>query len=154
QRVITVVIAKRSFGSSQMRRRLSYQSKLGLSRQTMSRLAQRISRQLEFLPGKQRRKHELRHVFRQRRNRSEDERRWPTKKHGHRQRLTEKLSFVIMKAAAFLNLPVQSGRMRIVDLHPVNAEIVLFSYRMLGVDQRQSDEWTTIFLPGRQYRQL
>src|SRR5262249_9726182 len=59
-----------------------------------------------------------------------------------------------MKPAALLDLPVQPGGMRVVDLHSINAEVVFFSLGMFGVDERQSDEWTAIFLPRGQDRQL
>ena len=68
--------------------------------------AERIARHLEFFPREQRCKHQLRNVFRQRRDGGKDERRWSTEKHRHRQRLIETLGFVIVKAATFLNLPV------------------------------------------------
>ena len=59
-----------------------------------------------------------------------------------------------MKAAALLNLPVQTGRLRVVDLHSVDAEVVLSRDRILGVDERQRDERPAVFLPRRQHRQL
>jgi hypothetical protein len=55
-----------------------------------------------------------------------------------------------MKAAAFLNLPVQSGRVRIVNLHAIDAEVVLLRDWMFGVDKGQGNEWAHIFLPGRE----
>jgi hypothetical protein len=72
QRVVTVVIAKWSLRSSFMWRRMSDEGKLRLGCQTVSRLTQRISSELEFLSGQQRSKHELGDVFRQWRDRSED----------------------------------------------------------------------------------
>jgi hypothetical protein len=44
--------------------------------------------------------------------------------------------------------------MRVVDLHAVDAEVVFLRYRVLGVNERQRDEWPTVFLPGCQHRQL
>src|ERR1700674_850189 len=55
-----------------------------------------------------------------------------------------------MKAAPFLNLPMQPRRLRIVDLHAVDAEVVLPGRWVFGVDQRQRDEGPTVFMPGRQ----
>src|SRR5688572_19490453 len=91
----------------------------------------RIRGHLQFLTGEQRGEHELRHVFRQRRNRCEDQRRWTTQKHRHRQRLIQLLRLVIMKPAALLDLPMQSSRTRVVDLHTIDAEIVFSGERVL-----------------------
>src|SRR6185503_1836198 len=120
----------------------------------MSARAERVTRHFEFLSGKQRGKYELGDVFRQRSDRSENERRWSTEKNRYRQRLIETLCFRVMKAAAFLNLPVQPGRVRIVDLDAIDAEIVFLRDRVFSVDQRQRDEWSTVFLPRRQHGQL
>src|SRR5436190_8238223 len=49
---------------------------------------------------------------------------------------------------------MQTGRVRIVDLHAINAEVVLFRDRVFSVDKRQRDKWTTILLPSGQHRQL
>ena len=49
----------------------------------------------------QRRQHQLGHVFRQRRNRGENQRGWPTEKNRHRQWLIQTLRFVVMKPATF-----------------------------------------------------
>ena len=61
--------------------------------------------------------------------------------------MIELFCFLIMKAAAFLNLPVKSGVISIVDLNSINAQVVLLCYWMLGVNKWKSDEWSTIFLP-------
>src|SRR6185295_1810327 len=103
----------------------------------MSSLAERVAGHLQFLSGQQRCKHELGDVFRQRSDRSENERGWSTEKDRHRQRLIETLSFGVMKASAFLNLPVQAGSVRVVDLDAINAEVVFLRDRVLSVDQRQ-----------------
>ncbi len=55
-----------------------------------------------------------------------------------------------MKAAAFLNLPMQPRGLRIVNLHAVDAEVVFLRDRVLGIDQRERDEWPTVFVPGCQ----
>ena len=59
-----------------------------------------------------------------------------------------------MKASAFLNLPMQSGRRLVINLHAINAEVVLLRQRVFCVNQRQSDKWPTVFLPGGEHRQL
>src|SRR5689334_16443768 len=105
----------------------------------MSHVTQRILRELEFLSGEQGSQHQLGHVFGQRRDRREYQRRWSTEKNRHRQRLIETLSLVIMKPAAFLNLPVQPGGVRVVDLHPIDTGIMLFGLGMFSVDERQGD---------------
>src|SRR5437763_7363830 len=59
-----------------------------------------------------------------------------------------------MKATAFLNLPVKARGFLVVNLHAIDAEVVLPRRRMFGIDERQSDERPTIFLPGRRHREL
>ena len=59
-----------------------------------------------------------------------------------------------MKAPAFLNLPVQSGGVRIVNVHAINAEVVFLRHRMFGIDQRQRNKRPAVFLPGSQDRQF
>src|SRR2546430_2621698 len=59
-----------------------------------------------------------------------------------------------MKAATFLNLPVQPGRPRIVDLHPVNPQIMFLCDWVLGIDQRERDEWAAVLMPGSEHGQL
>ena len=54
-----------------------------------------------------------------------------------------------MKAAAFLNLPVQPGCVRIVNLHAIDAEVVFLRVDV-GVDEWQRNEWAAIFPPGRE----
>jgi hypothetical protein len=58
-----------------------------------------------------------------------------------------------MKAAAFLNLPMQARRARVVNLHAVHAKVVLLRFRVFSVNQRQRKERAAVFLPGRQHRQ-
>ena len=71
-----------------------------------------------------------------------------TKKDGHRQRLTQPFSFGVVKAPALLNLPMQACRLLVVYLHPIDAEVVLFSFGVLCIDQRQGDKQPAVFLPG------
>src|SRR5262245_39972917 len=59
-----------------------------------------------------------------------------------------------MKPAAFLNLPMQTCGRRVINLHAIDAEVVLLRGRMFGVNERQRDEWSTVFLPGGNHRQL
>src|SRR6185503_13534774 len=110
QRVVAVVIAKRSFRSSYVRRRVSDEGELCFCCESMTR-AKRIAGHLEFLAGKQRRKHKLGHVFRQWRNRRKYQRRWSSQKNSDWKWLIQTFGFVIVKAATFLNLPMQAGRM-------------------------------------------
>src|SRR4051812_48922712 len=113
-----------------------------------------ILRHAELLSAEQRGKNQLRHVFRQRSDCGNNQRRRAAKKHGDRQRLIQSFGFVIVKAAALLNLPVQPGCRFVKNLHSINAEVMLLRYRMFGVDQRQRNEWPAIFLPGCQHRQM
>ena len=59
-----------------------------------------------------------------------------------------------MKAATFLNLPMQPRGLRIVDLHPVNAKIMFLCDWVLGINQRERDEWAAVFMPGSEHGQL
>ena len=42
-----------------------------------------------------------------------------------------------MKAAAFADLPVHAGRRAVISLHAIDAEIVLFVGRALGIDKAE-----------------
>ena len=59
-----------------------------------------------------------------------------------------------MKAATFLNLPMQSRGPRIVNLHPVNPEIMFLGDWVLRIDQRERDERAAVFMPGSEHGQL
>ena len=59
-----------------------------------------------------------------------------------------------MKAAAFLNLPMQTRVPGVVNLHAIDAEVVLLRNWIFCVDQRQCNEWSAVFLPRRQHREL
>src|SRR5437016_12448348 len=59
-----------------------------------------------------------------------------------------------MKAAAFLNLPMQPRGPRIVDLHPINPQIMFLCDWVFRMDQRERDEWPAVFVPSRKHRQL
>src|SRR5437763_5865666 len=131
------MIAKWPFRPSLVWWRRPDQSKFSLCCEPMFFPTERIAPHLEFLSGKKRRKHQLRHVLRQRRNRGKNERRWSTEKHSRRQRLIQTLGFVIVKAAAFLDLPVKSGCVSVVDLHAIDAQVVFFCDRIFCVDQWQ-----------------
>src|ERR1041385_3146869 len=113
------MIAKRPFRTSFVRRRKSNEGELRLGCEPVLLAAEWIAGRLQFLSGKQRCEHQLRHVFRQRSDSGENQRWWSTKKHSHRQWLIETLRFRIMKPAACLNLPMQSGRALVIDLHAI-----------------------------------
>src|SRR5688572_19722520 len=102
---------------------------------------------LQFLTLQQRREHQLRNVFRQRRNRRYQQRRRSAEKDSDRQRLAQLFRRSIMKPAALLNLPMQTGSFGVVNLHAIDAQIVLLRSRMFRVNQRQRDEWPAVFLP-------
>src|SRR5207237_6452200 len=75
-------------------------------------------------------------------------------KNRHRQRLVHFFGSAIMKAATFLNLPMQPRGPRIVDLHPVNPQIMFLCDWVFRIDQRERDEWPAVFVPSRKHRQL
>src|SRR5262245_37996923 len=147
------MIAKRSFGFPLFWTGVSDQSEFSLGDQTV-RAADRILRHSQFPATQQRCENQLRYVFRQRRDRGNDQCRRPTKKDCHRQRLFHLLSRVIMKAATFLNLPMQSGSARVISLHAINAEVVLPRDRVLGINQWQRDERSTVLMPRSQHREF
>jgi hypothetical protein len=64
------------------------------------------------------------------------------------------LRFVIVKAAAFVYLPVQTGCAGVITLDAVHPKIVLAGLRMLRVNERQRDKRPAVFLPGGKNRQL
>ena len=57
-----------------------------------------------------------------------------------------------MKAAAFLDLPMQAGSFPVVNLHAINAQVVFPGKRILGIDQRQRHEGAAVFVPCRKDR--
>src|SRR5690349_5735984 len=59
-----------------------------------------------------------------------------------------------MKPAAFLDLPMKPRRFRVVDLDAIDSEVVFLCDRMLGVDERECEKRTAVFLPRRQHRQF
>src|SRR6185369_3681008 len=73
---------------------------------------------------------------------------------GYRKRLAKALGLVVVKATALLDLPVQSRGMGVVDLHSVDAKVVLPGDRVLSVDQRQSDKRTAVLLPRGEHGEL
>ena len=49
---------------------------------------------------------------------------------------------------------MQARGFRRINLHAIDAEVVLSGDWMLSVNERQSDEWPAVFLPGRQHGQI
>src|SRR5258705_665038 len=111
------------------------------------RPAEWVFAHLHFLTSQQRSEHELGYVFGQRSNCCEDQRGRSTQEHSYRQRLIGSLRFLVMEAAALLNLPMQSRRPFVIDLHTVNTKIVLFGGRIFGVNKRKGDKRPAILLP-------
>ena len=58
-----------------------------------------------------------------------------------------------MKAAAFLDLPVDAEGLGIVALDAVHAEVVMAGIGVFGIDQRQGDEVPAVLGPGFEQRQ-
>src|SRR5258705_11298847 len=111
------------------------------------RPAEWIFAPLHFLTRQQRSEHVLGYVFRQRSNCCEDQCGRSPQKHSYRQRLIGSLRFPIMEAAALLNLPMQSRRTFVIDLHTVNTKIVLFGGGIFGVNKREGNKRPAILLP-------
>src|SRR5918993_4624720 len=105
QRVVTVVIAEWSFGSSFVRRCTADKDKLRFGSEAVQFATGWVAGHLQFLTCEQRRKDQLRYIFRQRCNRCEDQRGWPTQKHGHWKRLLEAFGLAVVKPATLLDLP-------------------------------------------------
>ena len=59
----------------------------------------------------------------------------------------------VVIAAALADLPVHARAARVVDLHPVHAEVVPRAIGMRRVDERQRDERTAVLGPARERRQ-
>src|ERR1051325_5860386 len=59
-----------------------------------------------------------------------------------------------MKPSTLLNLPVQTRRSRVINLHAVDAQIVFLRRWVFGVHQRQGDERPAVFVPRRQHWKL
>src|ERR1700730_9054011 len=86
QGIVAVVISKWSFHSSFLRQGVADKCKLSIGSEAMF-TAERIPSHLEFLPCEQRGEDELRHIFRQRGDCCDDQRRRPSEKDSHRQSL-------------------------------------------------------------------
>ena len=147
------MVSERAFGSALVRRRVTNQCELSFSDETMRRPS-RVLCHAQLLSAEQRHENQLRHILRQWRNRRNDQRGRAAEEDRHGQRLIHLLGRVIVKAAAFLNLPMQTRSRGVVNLHAIDAEVVLLRRRMFRIDERQSDERPTVFLPGSQHRKL
>src|SRR2546425_4390445 len=147
------MIPKWSFRSAFMRRRMTDERKLCFRNQTM-RTADWVLCHPQLLAAEQRGQNQLRYVFRERRNCRHDQRGRPAEKDSYGERLIHFLRNAIMKAAALLNLPMQPRGPRIVDLHPVNPQIMFLCDWVFRIDQRERDEWPAVFMPSRKHRQL
>src|SRR5262249_1030054 len=112
QRVVSVVIAEGTFRTPLFRRGMAYQSELGFRCEPVF-TTNRILTNTKLLSGEQRGQQQLRNIFRQRCDGSENQGRWTTEEDCDRQRLAQGFGCSVMKASAFLNLPMQSGRLRV-----------------------------------------
>jgi hypothetical protein len=68
--------------------------------------------------------------------------------------LVHAFGFVVMKAAALVNLPVYAGRLGVMPLYAIHAEVVFAVRRMFRIDKRAGEKRAAVFLPRRQNRQL
>ena len=107
---------------------------------------------VEPLAGDEGSQEQLGHVLRQRGDRREDQGRRSTQKDRHRQVLAQGLGASVMESAALADLPVHPGACRVVHLHPVDAQVGDLGFRMLGVDQGQREERSSVLRPGGQRR--
>src|SRR5688500_1386836 len=57
-----------------------------------------------------------------------------------------------MKSAALSDLPMHSGRVLVVTLHPVHSEVWLAGRRAFSIDQRQRYEMAAVFRPKLKQR--
>ncbi|MNS11400.1 hypothetical protein D3C72_429420 [compost metagenome] len=75
---------------------------------------------------------------------------WRTaEEYRYRECLPALLCFMIVKPAAFLDLPVNSRSLVIVHLNPVHAQIIVLSLNgILSIYQRQGHKRTSVFLPA------
>ena len=80
--IVTVMVSERAFGSAFVWRRVTNQSELSFSYETM-RGANRVLCQAQLLSAKQRREDQFRNIFRQRRNRRNDQRGRAAEEDGH-----------------------------------------------------------------------
>ena len=103
--------------------------------------------------GEQRRQDEFGNVLGQRRHRGQDQRRWSADKDRDRKRLAPRRGARVVKAAALADLPVHSRRPRVVDLHPIDPEVVAGAVGILGVDEGQSQERAAVLGPRGDDRQ-
>ena len=59
-----------------------------------------------------------------------------------------------MKPAALADLPMHSGRRRVITLHPVDAEIVFAVDGTFGINKRQRNEMPAVLMPELQQRKF
>ena len=153
QRVVAVVIAEWTFGTTQPRRDLPHQGELGARNQRM-RMPVGPRHLRQALARDQRCQHEFWHVLGQRRDGRENQRRRAAQEHGDGQRLVARLGAGIVKAAALANLPVHAGRVLVVHLHAIHAEVMTRLLGMLGVDKWERDKRAAVIGPTGDDRQL
>ncbi len=146
QRVVAVVIAERAFRSSFVRWDVPGERELGFGNQPLPS-RQRPPGHFKLPACQYGCQHQLRHVFGQGRNRRQNQGRRAAEKYCDGKPLARSFRLVVVKAPAFMDLPVQSGRLRIVQLHAIHTEIMLVCDGMLCVDERQGDERPAVFLP-------
>src|SRR5881275_3124300 len=114
------MISERAFGPSLSRRRMAHERELSFGNYSVS-VSRRSFNHSNLLASEQGGEHKFRHVFRERSNCRKNQSGRAAEENCYGKRLTQLLGFVIMKAAAFVNLPVQARRARIVNLHTIHA---------------------------------
>ena len=153
ERIISVVIAEWSFESSFVRRRVADQSKLRFGGEAM-REPERVLRHFNFSPASNEASTSSGTSSGSGAMAASINAGGPPRNTVTGNVWSSLLRFAVVKAAAFLNLPVQPGCLSIVDLHAIDAEVVLFGHRIFGVNERQSDKRAAVLLPRREHWQL
>ncbi|MNW51403.1 hypothetical protein D3C74_288880 [compost metagenome] len=124
QGIIAEMIAERTFKSAFVRRYEPRYCEFRLGRNPVA--AQRILCHRELFAQDERSDQQLGQMLGNRRNSRGYHGRRAAQEYGNRQRLPAFLGFVVVEPSAFLDLPVYSGRLIVVQLNPVHPQVIFF----------------------------
>ena len=148
-RVVTEVVAERTFSPSPACRHPSFQHEFGVCRDVQS------DRPAPHggctAAADDARKGELVDPFGQRHHGRQHQRRVPTQGYGHFKRLVPGFGPVMVKPAPLLDLHVHAGGDRIVDVHSVDAHIRRGCVGIAANDEREGDEAASVSRPALQH---
>jgi hypothetical protein len=147
QRVVSVVVTKRTLGLLPVRCHPSDESEFGFGEKRMGSWPGTGG---ESAPSQEGCQHDLRHVLRERRDGRESERRRAAQKDRHRERLSGGLCDRMVEASSLADLPVHARGAPVVDLHPVDTKVAparAGCVRRLGVDERQRQKRPPVLGP-------